>query len=61
MARFLKVHHYSNEKGWIINLESITIIDEKNRLVNLADGDNFHFVRNDEWEKLMSFVKANQV
>lgn len=64
MATFLKVHHendYNEIDEYIVNLEMITAIDEDNHDFDLADGESIHMVRDNEWEKVMSFVKANEI
>lgn len=64
MATFLKVHHendYNEIEEYIVNLETIVDVDEDNHDLDMADGESFHMVRNSEWEKVMSFVKANEL
>lgn len=64
MATFLKVHHENEDleiEEYIINLEMITAIDEDNHDFDLADGESIHIVRDNEWEKIISFVKSNEV
>lgn len=64
MATFLKVHHENEDleiEEYIINLEMITAIDEDNHDFDLTDGESIHIVRDNEWEKIMSFVKSNEV
>lgn len=64
MAKFLKVHH-ENEYGefveYIANLEMIVAVDEENHDIDMADCKSIHVARDNEWQKLMSFVKANEV
>lgn len=60
MATFLKVHHEDIEEHFV-NLEMITAIDENNHDFDLADGESIHIVRDNEWEKIISFVKSNEV
>lgn len=63
MATFLKVHHENEDleiEEYFVNLEMITAIDEDNYDFDLADGESIHIVRNNEWEKIMSFVKSNE-
>lgn len=64
MATFLKVHHeneYLEIEEYIINLEMITAVDEDNHDFDLTDGESIHIVRDNEWEKIISFVKSNEV
>lgn len=64
MATFLKVHHENEDleiEEYFVNLEMITAIDEDNHDFDLADGESIHIVRDSEWEKVMSFVKANEI
>ena len=63
MATFLKVHHENEDlkiEEYFVNLEMITAIDEDNYDFDLADGESIHIVRDNEWEKIMSFVKSNE-
>ena len=64
MATFLKVHHENEDleiEEYFVNLEMITAIDEDNYDFDLADGESIHIVRDNEWEKIISFVKSNEV
>lgn len=64
MATFLKVHHENEDleiEEYFVNLEMITAVDEDDRDFDLADGESIHIVRDSEWEKIMSFVKSNEV
>lgn len=64
MAKFLKVHHENDAdeiEEYIANLEMITAVDEENHDIDMADGDTIHVVRDNEWEKIMSFVKTNSL
>lgn len=64
MATFLKVHHENEDleiEEYFVNLEMITAIDEDNRDFDLADGESIHIVRDNEWEKIISFVKSNEI
>lgn len=64
MATFLKVHHENENweiEEYFVNLEMITAIDEDDHDFDLADGESIHIVRDSEWEKVMSFVKSNEV
>lgn len=64
MATFLKVHHENEDleiKEYFVNLEMIAAIDEDDRNLDLADIECIHIVRDSEWEKIISFVKSNEV
>ena len=64
MAKFLKVHHennYGDIMELIANLEMIVDVDEENHEIDMVDGETIHVVRDNEWQKLMSFVKSNEV
>lgn len=64
MATFLKVHHENEDleiEEYFVNLEMITAIDEDNHDFDLADGESIHIVRDSEWEKIISFVKSNEI
>lgn len=64
MATFLKVHHendYNEIEEYIVNLEMIVDVDEENTEIDLVDGKTIHIARDNEWEKVMSFVKANEI
>ena len=64
MATFLRVHHENEDleiEEYFVNLEMITAIDEDNHDFDLADGESIHIVRDSEWEKIISFVKSNEV
>lgn len=64
MATFLKVHHENEDleiEEYFVNLEMITAIDEDNHDFDLADGESIHIVRDSEWEKIISFIKSNEV
>lgn len=64
MAKFIKIHHENdvNEiEEYIANLEMVTAVDEENHDIDMADGDTIHVVRDNEWEKIMSFVKTNSL
>lgn len=64
MAKFLKVHHRNDDdeiEEYIVNLEMIVDVDEECKEIDLADALTIHVVRDNEWQKLMSFVKANEV
>lgn len=63
MATFLKVHNEDEDleiEECFINLEMITAVDEDNHDFDLADGESIHIVRDNEWEKIISFVKSNE-
>ena len=64
MAKFLKVHHentYGEIEEHIANLEMIIDVDEENHAIDMADGESICVARDNEWQKLMSFVKANEL
>lgn len=64
MAKFLKVHHENADdeiEEYIANLEMIVDVDEENHTIDMADGESICVVDDNEWDKIMSFVKANQV
>ena len=64
MAKFLKVHHendYGGIEEYIANLEMIVDVDEENHEIDMVDGETIHVARDSEWQKLMSFVKSNEV
>ena len=64
MAKFLKVHHenkYNEVEEYIVNLEMIVDVYEENHDIDMVDGENIHVVRGNEWEKIMSFVKSNEL
>lgn len=64
MAKFLKVHHedvYCGIEEYLVNLEMIVIVDEKSHEIGMANGATIHVARDNEWQKLMSFVKTNEV
>ena len=64
MAKFLKVHHendYGDIMEYIANLEMIVDVDEENHEIDMVDGETIHVARDSEWQKLMSFVKSNEV
>lgn len=64
MAKFLKVHHKNDDgeiEEYTVNLEMIVDVDEENKEIDLADALTIHVTRDNEWQKLMSFVKANEL
>ena len=64
MAKFLKVHHKNDDdeiEEYIVNLEMIVDVDEENQEIDLADREAIHVARGNEWEKIMSFVKSNEL
>lgn len=64
MATFLKVHHENEDleiEEYFVNLEMITAIDEDDHNFDLADGKYIQIIRDSEWEKIISFVKSNEV
>lgn len=64
MAKFLKVHHENADdeiEEYIVNLEMIVDVDEENHTIDMADGESICVVDDNEWDKIMSFVKENQV
>lgn len=64
MAKFLKVHHenaYDEIEEYIVNLEMIVDVDEEDHTIDMADGESICVVDDNEWDKIMSFVKENQV
>ena len=64
MAKFLKVHHKNDDgeiEEYTVNLEMIVAVDEEERYIDMADAETIQVVRNNEWEKIMSFVKANEL
>lgn len=64
MAKFLKVHHENADdeiEEYIANLEMIVDVDEENHTIDMADGESICVVDDNEWDKIMSFVKENQV
>lgn len=64
MATFLKIHHENEDleiEEYFVNLEMITAVDEDDHNFDLADGEYIHIVRDSEWEKIISFVKSNEV
>lgn len=64
MATFLKVHHENEDleiEEYFVNLEMITAVDEDDHNFDLANGEYINIVRDSEWEKIISFVKSNEV
>lgn len=64
MAKFLKIHHenhYGDIEKYTVNLEAIVDVDEENHDIYMTDGDIMHVARDNEWEKIMSFVKSNEL
>lgn len=64
MASFIKVHHVDDDneiEEWIVNLETITAIDEENHRIDLVDGDSICIARNNEWEKIINWVKFREI
>lgn len=64
MVKFIKIHHENDAdeiEEYIVNLEMVTAVDEENHDIDMADGDTIHVVRDNEWEKIMSFVKTNSL
>ena len=64
MAKFLKVHHENADgeiEEYIANLEMIVDVDEENHAIDMTDGESICVARDNEWQKLMSFVKANEL
>jgi hypothetical protein len=64
MAKFLKVHHENADgeiEEYIANLEMIVDVDEENHAIDMADRESICVARDNEWQKLMSFVKANEL
>lgn len=64
MATFLKVHHENEDleiEEYFVNLEMITAVDEDDHNFDLADGKYIQIIRDSEWEKIISFVKSNEV
>lgn len=64
MAKFLKVHHKNDDgeiEEYIVNLETIVDVDEENHEIDMVDSTTIHVTRDNEWQKLMSFVKANEL
>ena len=64
MAKFLKVHHENADgeiEEYIANLEMIVDVDEENHTIDMVDGESICVARDNEWEKIMSFVKANEL
>ena len=64
MATFLKVHHENEDleiEEYFVNLEMITAVDEDDHDFDLADSESIHIIKDNEWEKIMSFVKSNEV
>lgn len=64
MAKFLKIHHeteYDEIEEYIVNLEIIVDVDEEDHAIDMANGESFCVARDNEWEKIMSFVKSNEV
>lgn len=64
MARFLKVHHKNDDgeiEEYTVNLEMIVDVDEESKEIDLADALTICVTRDNEWQKLMSFVKANEL
>lgn len=63
MAKFLKIHEDDDmgPEEIIVNLESITMIDLEAHHIHLTDCNGIAIPRQNEWQKLMSFVKANEV
>lgn len=64
MAKFLKVHHKNDDgeiEEYTVNLETIVDVDEENHEIDMVDSTTIHVARDNEWQKLMSFVKANEL
>lgn len=65
MAKFLKIHdkdpYDDSIEEKILNLETIEMISEEDHSLELMDGCNVNIARNNEWEKIMSFVKTNEL
>ena len=61
MAKFLKIHHETECGNVTANLEMIGYVNEENHDINMADGEIIHVARDNEWEKVMSFVKSNEI
>lgn len=64
MAKFLKVHHeneYGDIEEYIANLEMIVDVDEENHCIDMADGESICVVRDNEWAKIINWVKSNEV
>lgn len=64
MAKFLKVHHLNDRdevEEYTVNLEMITAVDEEDHTIDMADGESICIARDNEWEKIMSFIKSNEL
>lgn len=64
MAKFLKIHHMNADgeiEKYTVNLEMLVDVDWQTREIDVAAGLTFNIDRDDEWDKIMSFVKENQV
>lgn len=63
MAKFIRIHEDDGiePEEIIVNLESITMIDPEAHHIHLTDCNQVAIPRQNEWQKLMSFVKTNEV
>lgn len=63
MAKFIRIHEDDGiePEEMIINLESITMIDPEAHHIHFTDCNQVTIPRQNEWQKLMSFVKSNEV
>lgn len=76
MAKFLKIHlihervaydedgkmvTIEDPKELTVDIEKITVVYENERLIELTQGLPIRIKRDNEWEKIMSFVKANEL
>jgi hypothetical protein len=64
MAKFLKVHNRNDDdeiEEYIVNLEMIVDVDEEDHAIDTADDERFYIARDNEWEKIMAFVKSNEM
>ena len=64
MAKFIKVHHLKDRNEiveYTVNLEMITAVDEQDKSIDLVDGDSICVTRDNEWNKIMQYVKNNML
>lgn len=64
MAKFIKVHHLNDRdeiEEYTVNLEMVTAVDEEDKSIDLADGESIYVDRDNEWNKIMQYVKNNML
>lgn len=64
MAKFIKVHHLNDRneiEEYTVNLEMITAVDEEDKSIDLADRESIFVDRDNEWNKIMQYVKNNML